>query len=210
MSNETNAPRVSARGGFFLGIGTTAIIAALVILTFRYEGTAKATVPPPNAPVATAAGPDSQQTVPLADHVAAVSAPQDQTTPAAPPTGAAVPQVSSNPGQSVLLSGTIALDKPIANSISGVATVFVIARDKTGKGHPVLAKRLNVASFPTNFSLGPEDAMMGQTPPANVSLEARIDLDGDAMTREPGVPATKIDSVAIGSHDVTLTLKKSE
>jgi hypothetical protein len=30
------------------------------------------------------------------------------------------------------------------------------------------------------------------------------------MTREPNVPSTKIDSVAIGSRNVTLTLKKSE
>jgi hypothetical protein len=57
------------------------------------------------------------------------------------------------------------------------------------------------------FSLSAQDSMMGQASPAKVSLEARIDLDGDAMTREPGVPSAKIDSVAIGSSNVSLVLK---
>lgn len=74
----------------------------------------------------------------------------------------------------------------------------------------ILAKRLDVASFPTKFSLGSEDSMMGGTPPDHVSLEARIDLDHDAMTREPGAPSTKIDSVTVGATNVTPTLKKSE
>ena len=37
-----------------------------------------------------------------------------------------------------------------------------------------------------------------------------IDLDGDAMTREPGTPSAKKESVAVPSHDVTLVLKHSE
>jgi hypothetical protein len=184
-----------------------AVIAALVILAFRYDGGTKATVTRPGAPVAApvAVSPAATQTFPLADHVAAVSEGQDQ-----PSAAAAVPTSSPKAAHSVLLSGTIELDKSIANSVSGVVTVFVIARDHSGKGHPILAKRLDVASFPTKFSLGPEDSMMGQPPPDHVSLEARIDLDHDAMTREPGVPATKIESVAIGSRNVTLTLKRGE
>jgi hypothetical protein len=200
MSNEQNGPRFSARSGFLLGIGTTAVIGALVLLAFRYDGGAKATVTPPSAPLA--APPAATQTFPLAEHVAAMSQAQDQTT-----ARAALPQ-SSSKAQSVLLSGTIELDQSIANSVSGTVTVFVIARDKKGKGHPILAKRIDVASFPTKFSLGSEDSMMGGAPPDHVSLEARIDLDHDAMTREPGVPAAKIESVAIGTTNVTLTLKK--
>ena len=50
--------------------------------------------------------------------------------------------------------------------------------------------------------------MMGGAPPDHVSLEARIDLDHDAMTREPGAPAAKIESVVIGTTNATLTLKK--
>jgi hypothetical protein len=201
MSSEQNTARFSARSGFFLGVGTAAVIGALAFVASHYDGTAKATVTPPSAAVA--AAPAVTETFPLAEHVAAMSATQDQ-----PTAAATVPAPSSKVAHSVLLSGTIELDKSIANSVSGVVTVFVIARDNKGKGHPILAKRIDVASFPTKFSLSSEDSMMGGAPPDHVSLEARIDLDHDAMTREPGAPETKIESVAIGSRNVTLTLKK--
>ena len=201
MSQEQNGPRFSPRSGFFLGVGTTAVVAALVIMALRYYGGAKATVAPPGAPVATASA--ATQTFALAEHVAAMSQSQEQTT--AP---AAVASQSSSNAHSVLLAGTIELDRAIADSVSGPVTVFVIARDKNGKGHPLLAKRIDVASFPAKFSLGPEDSMVGQAPPGHVSLEARIDLDRDATTREPGAPATKLESVAIGSRNVTLRLKR--
>jgi hypothetical protein len=114
---------------------------------------------------------------------------------------------SSKAPQAVMLSGTIALDPSAAGKVTGPVTVFVIARDKTGKGHPILAKRLDVTSFPTTFALGPGDSMMGGTPPNTVSIEARIDLDHDAMTKEPNAPAAKLDTVTLGSSDVVLTLK---
>ena len=194
MSQEQNGPRFSPRSGFFLGIGTTAVVAALVILAFRYYGGDK-------APVATASA--ATQTFALAEHVAAMSQAQEQTT---APAAAAAP--SSSTAHAVLLAGTIELDRAIADSVSGPVTVFVIARGKDGKGHPLLAKRIDVTSFPAKFSLGPEDSMIGQAPPGHVSLEARIDLDRDATTRETGAPATKIESVAIGSRNLALTLKR--
>jgi hypothetical protein len=197
MSNEQTSSRTSARNGFFLGIGTAAIIGALAIVAIRYDGTAKATIVPPSQPAA--AAPTS---LPIADHIAAMNTAAET----APVPAAA--QSSSKPIPSVLLSGTITLDDSLVGTISGPVTVFVIARDKTGKGHPILAKRLDVASFPAKFSLGAGDSMMGGTPPDSVSLEARIDFDRDAMTKEPNAPAAKIEAVAIGSADVTLTLKR--
>jgi hypothetical protein len=198
MSNEPKASRFSARSGFFLGVATAAIIGALVFAAVRYDGNAKTTVTTQALPAAAA----TTETFPLAEHVAAMSGTQD---PAASPM-MSTPSSPKAP-QSVLLSGTIELDPSVASSVSGTVTVFVIARDKKGKGHPILAKRLDVASFPVAFTLGPQDSMMGGAPPANVSLEARIDLDHDAMTKEPGAPSAKIESVDIGSKDVTLTLK---
>jgi hypothetical protein len=203
MSNEQNTPRFSARGGFILGVVTAAVIGALAIAAVRYDGNTKTAVPSPVARVA--ASPAVTETFALAEHVAAMSGSQNPTT----TTTVASVALSPKAPHSVLLSGTIELDKSVANSVTGTVTVFVIARDHQGKGHPILAKRLDVSSFPAKFSLGPEDSMMGGAPPDHVSLEARIDLDHDAMTHEPGAPATTIDSVALGSHDVTLTLKKS-
>jgi len=188
MTAEQKASRTSARNGFLLGIGTAAIIGALAIAAVRYDGTAKA-VPPPGEPVAAAA---VTTTFPLAEHVAAMS----ETSAPMPP-----------PSNTVMLSGTIALDPTVADKVSGPVTVFVIARDKTGKGHPILAKRLDITTFPAKFTLGPGDSMMGGTPPNTVSLEARIDLDRDAMTKEPNAPSAKIETVAIGTTDVVLKLR---
>lgn len=199
MSNEQNTSRTSARNGFLLGIGSAAIIGALAIVAVRYDGTAKA-VPPPAEPVAAAAA--VTDTFPLAEHVAAMSGTTETS-------AAATTQMppSSKAPQSVMLSGTIALAPSAAGSVNGPVTVFVIARDKTGKGHPILAKRLDVTSFPAKFTLGPGDSMMGGTPPNTVSLEARIDLDRDAMTKEPNAPSVKIETVSMGAADVVLTLK---
>ena len=199
MSNEQKSARTSARNGFLLGIGTAAIIGALAIAAVRYDGTAKA-VPPPAEPVTAAAA--VTDTFPLAEHVAAMSGTTETSVPAAtqmPP--------SSKAPQAVMLSGTIVLAASAAGSVTGPVTVFVIARDKSGKGHPILAKRLDVTSFPATFAIGPGDSMMGGTPPNTVSLEARIDLDRDAMTKEPNAPSVKIETVTLGTTDVTLTLK---
>lgn len=201
MSNEQNTTRTSARNGFLLGIGTAAIIGALAIAAVRYDGTAKA-VPPPAEPVVTSAAAVTE-TFPLAEHVAAMSG----TTTEAPAAAATQMPPSSKASQTVMLSGTIALDPTVADKVSGPVTLFVIARDNTGKGHPILAKRIDVTTFPVKFALGPGDSMMGGTPPNTVSLEARIDLDRDAMTKEPGAPSVKLDTVTIGATDVVLTLK---
>jgi hypothetical protein len=195
MSNEQTSSRNPARNGFFLGIGTAAIIGALAMAAIRYDGPVKAAAVP--SPEPAAAAPTG---LPIAEHIAAVNAAAEP----ASTTGATVP---ASP-KSVFLSGTITLDESLAGTLSGPVTVFIIARDKTGKGHPILAKRLDVASFPTRFSLSAADSMMGGAPPDSVSLEARIDFDRDAMTKEPGAPAATIGSVSIGSHDLTLTLKR--
>lgn len=116
--------------------------------------------------------------------------------------------VSSNPApKATTISGTIELDPSVAAKVATPAVVFVIARAEGRKDHPVLAKRLDVKSFPARFSLGPEDAMMGQNPPPRVSLEARVDRDGDAATREPGAPSASIGTVAMGSTNITLRLR---
>jgi hypothetical protein len=107
------------------------------------------------------------------------------------------------------ISGTIELDPSAARSVALPTIVFVIARGEGLRlhGHPLLAKRLDVRSFPVDFTLGSEDSMMGQAPPNRVSLEARVDRDGDATTREPGAPAALIESVTLGTEDVKLVLK---
>lgn len=126
---------------------------------------------------------------PLSPRAAAVSRP-----PRAP--------VSSSP----LISGTIELDP--AAPVTLPAVVFIIARTEgQGKGHPVLAKRLDVQSFPATFTLASTDAMMDQAPPDRILLEARVDLDGDAMTRDAGAATASMPSVPLGTNGLTLVLR---
>lgn len=124
-----------------------------------------------------------------------------------PPSPHSFPAEREGGISTTLLSGTIDLDPSITQSPGSAVTVFIIARTGPGKGKPVLARRIDAQSFPLTFTLTGADSMMAGEKPTNVSLEARIDLDGDAMTREPGSPTARLASVSLGSGSVALTLK---
>ncbi len=199
MTTESATSKISVRTAFVLGAGSALVVGALAMYAIRHDGRTDAIAQPAPQQVAVSAPeiaplveapvvPATELKAPAAGHMSTTPAPAAQT--------------------SNLISGTIGIDPAIASSFSGKLIVFVIARTGTGKGHPVFAKRIDVTSFPVPFSLGSQDSMMGGTPPEHVSLEARIDLDGDAMTREANAPSVKNDSVAIGTHGVTLTLKR--
>lgn len=97
---------------------------------------------------------------------------------------------------------TLSLD-PSAKSRTGV--VFVVARN-AGGGPPVAVKRLDVSQLPLTFDFGQADSMLGQPLPPSFRLEARLDSDGDAMSRSPNDPAASQDAVTPGSA-ITLALK---
>jgi cytochrome c-type biogenesis protein CcmH len=66
------------------------------------------------------------------------------------------------------------------------AVLFVIARSAQG-GPPLAVRRLPAGPFPLDFEIGPQDAMMAGRPFAgSILLSARIDTDGDPMTRAAG------------------------
>ncbi len=83
--------------------------------------------------------------------------------------------------------------------------VFVIARNPAG-GPPVAVKRVVATSFPMNVEITSADSMMGQQLPANFRLEARLDADGDPMTKPPTDPSAMQNGVAPGAT-VRLALK---
>jgi hypothetical protein len=73
-------------------------------------------------------------------------------------------------------------------------------------GPPAAVKRLP-ASFPLSFAIGPGDSMMGQPLPARARLEARVDSDGDPLTRDPKDPKAQLDGVASGATGLRLVLQ---
>ena len=97
---------------------------------------------------------------------------------------------------------TINLD-PSAKTRSGI--VFVIVRNPAG-GPPIAVKRIVATSFPTSVDLSSADSMMGQPLPASFRLEARLDTDGDPMTRPATDPMASQEGVSPGAN-VTLALK---
>ena len=66
------------------------------------------------------------------------------------------------------------------------AMLFVIARAGEA-GPPTAVLRVPAPRFPFEFTLGPENRMIAEMPwEGPFSLTARIDLDGNAMTRDAG------------------------
>lgn len=92
---------------------------------------------------------------------------------------------------------------PAAQPRSGV--VFVIARNAAG-GPPVAVKRVVASTFPLDVQLTAADSMMGQPLPPSFRLEARLDTDGDPMTRPETDPAAAQNEVSVG-QSVRLSLQ---
>jgi hypothetical protein len=103
--------------------------------------------------------------------------------PAAPT--AAAPAVEGN------IQGSIQVADKVKDKVQPGATLFLVARAalEGGKGAgPVLAARkLTVGGWPLSFELSQSDVMMeGVKLSGKVVLTARVDQDGDAMTKQPG------------------------
>ncbi len=57
------------------------------------------------------------------------------------------------------------------------------------------------------FGLSVANSMMGDELPDRMRIEIRVDLDGNAMTRDAGAPEGLLEDIASGSSDVRVVLK---
>ncbi|MEX2205311.1 MAG: hypothetical protein WEF50_03680 [Myxococcota bacterium] len=121
--------------------------------------------------------------------------------PMGPPESAA----SSTAASGAPISGRVVAGEGVAPGGEGV--LFVIARSGGG-GPPLAVKRLPIGPFPLAFEIGPADVMIAGRPWSSpISLSARIDRDGNPMTRDPGDALAVLASpVEPGARDVELTL----
>ena len=123
--------------------------------------------------------------------------PQQQAQPAAAP-----PQPAAASGQAIHITLNAA-----NTAYPPSAVIWVIARPAGAtSGPPEAVKRVPLGTFPINVDLTAADSMMGQPLPAKMHIEARIDFDGNPMTRDPKDPAGAQDNVGLG-QSLTLTLK---
>jgi tetratricopeptide (TPR) repeat protein len=104
------------------------------------------------------------------------------------------------------LSGSLSLADGVAKPTSG--TIFVIVRrTETPQGPPVAALRLPASAAPGDFSITKTDMMLGGEWPDEVWIQARIDSDGNAMTKESNdISSVVIGPLTQGSSDIELIL----
>src|SRR4051794_32354259 len=120
------------------------------------------------------------------------------------PAPAAAPAAApASSGPSVHVTLTLAGAAPSPNAV-----LFVIAR-AAGQtaGLPAAVKRIAGPTFPLDIDLSAADSMMGQPLPATVRIEARIDTDGDPLTKNPSDPHAVQDGVTTNGAKVSLALQ---
>jgi hypothetical protein len=87
------------------------------------------------------------------------------------------------------------------------ATLFVIARVGEA-GPPTAVLRVPAPSFPFAFVLGPEHRMIAEMPwQGPLIVSARIDLDGNAMTREGGPEGRSAQPASPGDAGIEIVLE---
>jgi tetratricopeptide (TPR) repeat protein len=116
-------------------------------------------------------------------------------------------------GGEVLAAGTIQLDPASQGALKGGETLFISLSDPARPGPPVAAdKKTGPLQFPMPFQLTTAEirAMPGAGGvPDVMDVKARIDLDGNAMTKEDGAPSAIVTGVHKGQTGLVLTLSLS-
>ena len=87
------------------------------------------------------------------------------------------------------------------------ALLFVIVREAGFEnGPPVAVKRAAAADFPVTVNISEKDSMAGESLPGLVRIDARIDSDGDPLTKDPKDPVASEDNVRTGAGQTLLVL----
>lgn len=109
------------------------------------------------------------------------------------------------------IRGRIELAPALANARPEGAILFVIARPEGAAGGPPLAVlRIPDPEFPVEFEIGPGDVMIPTMSFAGpISLTARLDSDGNAMTRaETDLSSPAAPPAQPGATGVSLVLSE--
>lgn len=132
-----------------------------------------------------------------------------------PPGGAMGDQMpAGTAGLGGNLSGTITLADTVKDAVKAGSVVFIIVRSDAGEGQKgmlLAAKKIPVTGtdmFPLTYTVGPADVMMQGTPlMGKVRLEARVDQDGDAISKAPGdVVGAMTGANTVGDSEIDFVL----
>ncbi len=112
--------------------------------------------------------------------------PEDVPLGARPGQTAQAAQPATAPGQDII-TGTIKIADDLKDKTPAAATLFIVAKAEGGGGPPILVKRVAGVGFPYTFTLASDDVMMQGAPlPEKLTVSARYDQDGDAISKSPG------------------------
>jgi cytochrome c-type biogenesis protein CcmH len=105
------------------------------------------------------------------------------------------------------ITGKITVDPKLKTKLDSKAVLFIIARPGGG-GPPVAVKKIDQPVFPLTYTLGAENAMaQGVALTGKLTLSARLDTDGNPMTRDPGsVMGEHKTPVEVGSKNVDFVM----
>jgi hypothetical protein len=142
-----------------------------------------------------------------ADPHAGLAAAEPRPSANAPAPAVPAPEAAST-SRGGAVEGTVDLDTALQGSVTPGALVWVTARaaGQSG-GAPAAVKRLP-AVFPLRFELSAADSMMGDELPQRLRIEARVDSDGDPMTRDAADPSARSEDVAVGTRGLRLVLRR--
>ena len=135
---------------------------------------------------------------------------QPTSRPAHPTSQPSGPAVASN-----YIYGQLELDPTLTGKIKEGSVLFVIVRRHVegGAGMLIAATKLSNVSqstFPMPFVVKQQDAMMGAPLVGNVTVSARIDQDGDAISKQPGdLVGEAAGVVVVGKNPVKFSINKS-
>jgi hypothetical protein len=138
----------------------------------------------------------------------AAPAPAAPTAPPAPP--AAPAEAAAPPAAGGTIAGKIEMSKAIAKA-KPQGTLFLTARrisdNPNVRGSLVAVKKLPATTFPLEFSMSAADMpFQGSAFDGELTLTARIDQDGDPLSRQKGDVHGTLPKVQVGSKDVRLTI----
>jgi tetratricopeptide (TPR) repeat protein len=129
----------------------------------------------------------------------------------APAPPAAAPRPGGAAATARRVAGTLELDASARARFAPGSVVFVMLRDAGfGAGPPLAVRRLVAQAFPLAFEIGEGDSMSGEPVPDEVLIEARLDTDGDPVTRPRSDPYGSADRVRLGRTDVRILLTPRE
>ena len=131
-----------------------------------------------------------------------------QTDGAAAPAGHPEPDAAEAPPAAGGTPGiTVVVDLPKGMSVPENAILFVIVREAgLETGPPAAVKRVPAINFPITVTLTDKDSMAGESLPGLVRIDARVDRDGNPLSKDPRDPVASEDNVRPGAGQTFLVL----